>query len=140
MSKRATHTLTFNSNWVYSIEDIERRALPELEIELDYLGWDEDKTHHIDGRIKIVGAGDRLLDGMPKALKTFKGQELNIRVKNKSQAVSKAIEWAEGMVAEFLASGLFSLATVDAESLGKGVWEYVPQLKVVDAKAYKVKG
>jgi hypothetical protein len=141
MAKRQTavQTLEFKSSWIYSIEDIERRSLPELEITLEYLGWDEEDRHWIDGKIKIIGAGDTLLDNLPKYLKGLKKEELEIRDKNSKAPVKKAMEWADEMVAEFLASGLFSVAVVDATSLGRGVYEYVPQLKVVDAKVYKVK-
>jgi hypothetical protein len=137
---RATHTLEFTSDWIYPLSDIERRQLPELEISLDYLGWDENKTHHIKGRVKILHAGDLLLQHMPPALKKMRVEQLDIEAANKRTAFKEAVEWADDLIAEFMASGFFSLATLDASGIEKGVFEYEPQLKVTSAKVYKVKG
>lgn len=139
MARRATHTLEFNSNWTYPVSIIERRQLPELQVTLDYLGWDENRTHFIEGRIKILDAGDVFLEHLPQALKKLRKEELDIEASNKREAMKEAMDWADELIAEFMASGLFSVATLDATGLDRGKYEYEPQLKVMEAKVYKVK-
>jgi hypothetical protein len=135
---RSTHTLEFNTKWTYPLSVVERRQLPELEVTLDYLGWDEDRTHYIEGKVKILHAGDVFLEHLPAVLKKLKQKELKIEARNKREAVKEAVDWGDELIAEFMASGLFSVAVLDASGVEKGVYEYEPELRVVKAKVYKV--
>ena len=138
MARRATHTLKFDSKWTYLMSDVEGRRLPELSVELDYLGWDEERTHHFKGKVKIRYAGDVFLAHLPAPLKRLRTEELDIAAPNKREATKEAMQWADDLIAEFMASGLFSLAELDATGINKGKYEYEPVLRVVEAKIYKV--
>lgn len=139
MARRATHTLEFKSNWTYPMSVVEGRQLPELDVTLDYLGWDEEKTHYIEGNVKIEYAGQVFLEHLPAALKKLRTEELEIESKNKREAIKEAMQWADELIAEFMASGLFAMAELDATGLDRGVYEYEPVLRVEKAKVYKVK-
>lgn len=139
MARRATHKLEFKSNWTYNMSDVEGKRLPELQVDLDYLGWDENRLHFIEGRVKILYAGDVFLEHLPAALKRLRKEELNIEASNKRDAVARAVQWADELIAEFMASGLFSMAELDATGIDKGVYQYEPVLQVVEAKVFKVK-
>lgn len=135
--RKPSRDLLFDSKYTYDISDIEGRALPELEVTLDYLGWDEGRRHYFEGRIKILDAGDVFLSNLPAALKKMKAEELEIEATNKREATRNAKQWANDIIAEFLASGLFSIATLDASGIGEGVYEYEPVLRVEKARIYK---
>lgn len=138
MARRATETLEFDSKWTYLMSDVEGRRLPELQVELDYLGWDENRTHFFKGKVKILYAGDVFLEHLPAALKRLRMEELDIEAKNKREATKEARQWADDLIGEFMASGLFSVAELDATGMGQGKYEYEPVLRVVEAKIYKV--
>jgi hypothetical protein len=121
------------------MEDIEGRQLPELQITLDYMGWDEKRIHYFEGRIKILDAGDLFLAHLPAKLKKLKATDLDIEATNKRTATKEAVDWADELVGEFLKSGMFSRAVVDATGIEKGKYEYEPELEVVKARVYKVK-
>lgn len=139
MARRQTHTLEIHGTHTYPMEIIENRQLPELNIELDYLGWDENRIHYFEGRVKILDAGDLFLEHLPAKLKKLKATDLEIEATNKRTATKEAVEWADELVGEFLKSGMFSRAVVDASGIEKGVYEYEPELEVVKARVYKVK-
>ncbi len=136
---RQTHTLELQSRHTYPLADIEGRRLPELQVELNYLGWDEDRVHYFKGKIKILDAGDVFLANLPAKLKKLKAKELAIEATNKRTAEKDAIDWGDETIGEFLASGLFGLAVLDATGMDRGKFEYEPELKVVKARVYKVK-
>lgn len=137
MARRATHTLDIHGKHLYPLKLIERRALPELYVSLDYMGWDENRTHYIEGRIKIEGAGDVFLRDLPAKLKKLKSEELAIEATNLREAKKEAVDWADELIGEFLASGLFSLAVLDADGMEAGYYRYEPELQVVRAKVYR---
>lgn len=139
MTRRATHTLEFKSNWTYDMSDVEGKRLPELKVTLDYLGWDENRLHFIEGRVKLLYAGDVFLEHLPAALKRLQKENLDIEAPNKRDAIANAMQWADELIAEFMASGLFAIAELDATGLDRGVYEYEPVLQVVEAKVFKVK-
>jgi len=137
MARRKTHTLEIHGKHVYPLKLVERRSLPELEVTLSYLGWDEERTHFIEGKVKIVGAGDVFLDTLPAKLKKMKSKELSIQAPNLRDAKKEAIDWADELIGHFLETGLFSLAVLDADGMDAGYYEYEPELRVVKATVFK---
>lgn len=138
MTKRRTHTLELHSKHTYPLTEVEGKRLPELDVELDYLGWYEDRSHQFEGRVKILYAGDLFLAHLPARLKKLKSEQFDVREPNKRRAEKAAMDWADELIGEFLATGLFGLAVLDASGMERGIFEYEPELKVVEAKVYRV--
>lgn len=138
MAKRQTHILDIHSKHTYPLSEIDGKRLPELNVEVNYLGWDETRTHFFEGKVKILYAGDLFLRHLPARLKKMKDIGLDIEATNKRDAEKEAIEWADELIGEFLATGLFGLAVLDATGMDKPVYEYEPELQVVKARVYKV--
>jgi hypothetical protein len=140
MAKRMTHTLEINTRKNWPVTQIEQRRLPELEVTLDYEGWLEDGRHVFVGKVKIHEPSQRFLQELPAKLKKMKTQDLLIEAPNKRTATKEAMDWADELIGHFLESGFFALATLDARGMEKGKYEYIPELRVIRAKVYKVAG
>lgn len=143
MARRKTHTLEIDGKHLYPLALVERRSLPELQVTLVYHGLASpgrgaSEKHWIDGKVKIVGAGDVFLGTLPVKLKKMKTEELLIVAENLRDAKKQAVDWADELIAHFLETGLFSMAVLDAKDMGAGVFEYEPELRVVKASVYKV--
>jgi hypothetical protein len=141
MAKRQTHTLEIQGKHLYPLSLIEQRRLPDLEVSLSYDGWDDHSGKHIFvGRVKIHEPSQRFLEDLPAKLRKMKSEELHIEATNKRSAQKEAIDWGDELIAHFLESGLFSMATLDARGMERGKYEYYPELRVVKAKVFKVAG
>lgn len=137
MAKKQTHTLEIHGKHHYALAKLERKLFPHLHIYLHYLGK-EGKEHIFEGKVEILDAGDYFLSNLPARLKQLKEEELAIRATNKRSASKEAMDWADDTVGEFLMSGLFGLAMVDATGIDKGIYEYEPEVAVTKARVYKV--
>lgn len=139
MARRQTHTLDIVGKHVYSMESVERRSLPELEVKIDYMGQTEDGLHVWEGHAKLIGAGQKLSEQeLPEKLrKLVSGKDwMEVTADGKREGAKETIEWGDQTIGSFLESGLFSMAVLIGPD-GK-TWEYHPELKVVSARVYTV--
>jgi hypothetical protein len=137
MAKRQTHRLEIHGKYDYPIEQIERRSLPELEIKIDYLGKTEDNLNVWEGHTSLVGAGQKLAtEELPAHLRKLvdKDDWMEITHRDKRSGNKEAMDWGDQTVAEFLMSGLFSMATLIGPDGKK--YEYLPDLRVVAARVF----
>jgi len=136
MARRHTHELTIRSRNEFSLSDVEGRRLPELNITLAHIGKDENGVHEIDATVKILDAGDMFLYDLPEKLKKLHRETWAYSGSSKREVATLAMNDAEAMVDKFFKYGLFGLAVVDAESIGRKVYEYEPQIKTVGARVF----
>lgn len=143
MAKHKTHTLTIHSKHTYSMADIERRQLPELVATLAYDGESEDGDQWFTGSLSVKYGNDRHTGELSAKLKGMLKKKHAISGRGFKTTQKMAIDWADQTIAEFLESGLFSIAVLDASKSEEGrrkgpVYEYEPVLQVVKAEVYKV--
>lgn len=141
--KSRTHTLTLLGKHVYPMADIENRSLPELAATVVYDGEDEEGTHFFTGNVKIKYGSDRLHSELSQKLHGLLNKKHVISGRGFATTHRAAIDWGDQLIAEFLQSGLFSIAVLDASGSESGnrkgpVYEYEPVLQVVKAEVYKV--
>jgi hypothetical protein len=143
MAKKKTHTLTIHSKHTYSIADIERRQLPELVCTLVYDYEDEDGQHWFSGALQVKYGSDRHTGDLSLKLKKMLKKKYDIGGRGFKATQKQAIDWADQTIAEFLESGLFSIAVLDASGANEGRkkgprYEYEPVLQVVKAEVFQV--